>query len=381
MEAIGRLAGGIAHDFNNLLTAIRANAELLRDAGLEPSQMEELQEIERSAARGAGLTRQLLAFSRKQVLQARVVRVDDVVRGMEPMLRRLIVNDVSLEIRCNAPRGLVKADPGQLEQVVMNLALNARDAMPKGGTLTIETADASLELRAARAQAGLMPGRYVTITVRDTGIGMDEETQSRLFEPFFTTKPKGEGTGLGLPTVFGIVSQAGGHIGVTSAPGAGSTFTVSLPLHSGDDAAVGLPEAIVPVPRGTETILVADDEDAIRIAVRRYLQKQGYTVIAARDGRDAIERAHAHPGRIDLLLTDMVMPEMSGRELIQHLTWEQPGLRVLCMSGFTDDVSLRAGLRGRDAFIQKPFALDELSRQIRRVLEPDGDPGVVSASA
>ncbi len=385
MEAIGRLAGGIAHDFNNLLMAIRANAELLRDGpALSPAQGDELAEIERSSARGAALTRQLLTFSRKQVVQAHPVAVDAVITGVQPMLRRLMLSEISLEVLPRAPRGMVKIDPGQLEQVVMNLVINARDAMPHGGTLTIESTDTSFDASSAAIPSGdgtepaARPGPYVMIAVRDTGIGMDAATQKRLFEPFFTTKPAGAGTGLGLSTVFGIVTQAGGHVTVNSTTGRGSTFTIYLPRLVESDATAAGPELTAPAARGGETILLADDEDAIRLAIRRHLQKLGYQVIATANGREALDYATANGGgaRIDLLLTDMVMPEVSGRELIDRLAALRPRIRVLCMSGFTDDAVLHEHSRGAgDAFIQKPFALDELSRRVRDVLDRRGDAG------
>ena len=374
MEAVGRLAGGVAHDFNNLLTAILGYAELLAskvppDSGLR----EELGEIREAGERAAGLTRQLLAFSRKQVLQPEVLRLNDLVENVEKMLRRVIGEDVELVTRLDASGGSVRADPGQLEQVIVNLAVNARDAMPKGGRLTIETADVVLDSAYAGQHAVVPPGRYTMLAVSDTGVGMDAATQERLFEPFFTTKEKGKGTGLGLSTVYGIVKQSGGYIWVYSEPGMGTTFKVYLPRV--DEAALVLPaRSTESIPAlGTETILLVEDEPAIRALSRRVLEASGYRVLEAGNGTDALERARTEEGPIHLLLTDLVMPNMGGSDLASRLQELRPDIRVLFMSGYTDDGVVRGGLLGQgQAFLQKPFTPQGLARKVRELLDAPG---------
>ena len=371
MEAVGQLAGGVAHDFNNLLTVINVHAEL----ALESVQGNEclktdLSEIARAAGRAAALTRQLLAFSRKQVLQPQLLDLHDVFASVGPMLSRLIGEDIEVITRVASDVGYVRADPGQLEQVLVNLAVNARDAMPGGGTLVLEASNIELGSGQARSHAGVPAGRYVRLEVRDTGCGMTPADRERIFEPFFTTKPVGQGTGLGLPTVYGIVRQSGGHIWVESEVGRGSTFTICLPriAEAGDPASVAAP--VIPGPRGAETVLVAEDEVAVRRLTKRILERQGYQVLEARDGRHAIELATRHAGPIDLLLTDMVMPEMNGRALAEQLCRLRPSLRVLYMSGYTDDDIVRRGMLGPGTgFLEKPFTPDMLARAIRVALD------------
>jgi len=371
MEAVGRLAGGIAHDFNNLLTAILGSVDFLRRAlGPEHPEHAETEEIQKAAVRAADLTRQLLAFSRQQVLAPKVLELDALVTNLEKMLRRLIGEDVELRFAGNASGAAVRADPGQLEQVIVNLVVNARDAMPRGGRLTIETASVDLDAAYAREHGTVEPGRYVMLAVTDTGVGIDRAAQARLFEPFFTTKEFGKGTGLGLATVYGIVKQSGGYIWVYSEPGRGATFKVYLPRveHAGESVAAPQPPARAL--GGTETILLAEDEAAVRNLARRVLEKHGYKLLLAATGRDGVRLAKEHAGPIDLLVTDVVMPEMGGRELAQHLTARQPGLKVLFLSGYTDDAIVHHGvLDAGVAFLQKPFKPDELARKIREVLD------------
>jgi len=371
MEAVGRLAGGIAHDFNNLLTAILGSVDFLRRAlGPEHPEHAETEEIQKAAVRAADLTRQLLAFSRQQVLAPKVLELDALVTNLEKMLRRLIGEDVELRFAPKAARAAVRADPGQLEQVIVNLVVNARDAMPRGGKLTIETATVDLDATYAWEHGTVEPGRYVMLAVTDTGVGIDRAARARLFEPFFTTKEFGKGTGLGLATVYGIVKQSGGYIWVYSEPGQGATFKVYLPrVEPG-----GEPLAARPSPAralgGTETILLAEDEAAVRNLARRVLEKHGYKLLLAATGRDGVQLATQHAGPIDLLVTDVVMPEMGGRELAQRLAALQPGLKVLYLSGYTDDMIVRHGvLEAGVAFLQKPFTPDTLLRKIREVLD------------
>ena len=371
MDAVGRLAGGIAHDFNNLLTAIRMTATLVIEELPNGSPLAtELQEIERSVDRGSSLTRQLLAFSKRELLQPALVDAAEVVAGIEPMLRRLIAKSVTFDIRAALQPWRVLADRGQLEQVVLNLALNARDAMPDVGTLFIGVGTTTIDVETARGNPGLLARDYVTITVRDTGTGMSPEVQAHLFEPFFTTKEVGKGTGLGLSTVYAIVHQCGGTIAVHSAIGEGSTFIVYLPRAVTD---VVPPATEAPLPMrggGRETILVVDDEETVRIAVRRILQKSGYRIVIAGSGMEALHELEAHGGEVGLVLTDMVMPGMGGRELIERITAGFPAVRIVCMSGYTDDATLRLGqLAGEHAFVAKPFTIPELTTTIRRVLD------------
>ena len=371
MEAVGRLAGGIAHDFNNLLTAILGSVDFLRRAlGPEHPEHAETEEIQKAAVRAADLTRQLLAFSRQQVLAPKVLDVDALVTNLEKMLRRLIGEDVELRFVAKASRAAVLADPGQLEQVIVNLVVNARDAMPRGGKLTIETATVDLDAGYAWEHGTVEPGRYVMLAVTDTGVGIDRAAQARLFEPFFTTKEFGKGTGLGLATVYGIVKQSGGYIWVYSEPGQGATFKVYLPRVEPAGEPVAAPQPPARALGGSETILLAEDEAAVRNLARRVLEKHGYKLLLAATGRDGVQVAEQHAAPIDLLVTDVVMPEMGGRELAQRLTTLQPGLKVLYLSGYTDDAIVHHGvLDAGVAFLQKPFKPDDLVRKIRAVLD------------
>ena len=376
MEAVGRLAAGVAHDFNNLLTIINGYSEVLLDRWRgDGAVVPMVEEILKAGERAAGLTRQLLAFSRQQVVAPRVLDLNAVVSGVEKMLVRVIGEDVTLTFTPNPALGHVKADPGQVEQVLLNLAVNARDAMPTGGRLTIATADVELNEGYARLHPEVRSGRYVLVAVTDTGCGMAEETQARIFEPFFTTKELGKGTGLGLATVYGIVQQAGGHVAVSSKPGHGSTFKVYLPrveaaLSAG--AETGLPRRA----SGTETVLLVEDEDAVRTLARRVLEARGYAVLEARDGAEALRLSGANSGEIQLLLTDVVMPGMSGRELADRLTALRPRLKVLYLSGYADDAVVRHGvLEAEVEFVQKPFTVDGLAHKIREVLDREAGGG------
>ncbi len=369
IESVGRLAGGVAHDFNNLLTAILGYTQLLlREMTPGDPNRADVEEIKKAGERAAGLTQQLLAFSRRQVLQPTVIDVNSLVEDMEKMLRRLIGEDIALVAVLGEGTGRVRADAGQLEQVILNLALNARDAMPQGGRLTIETTD--LEL-AEYAVAGvpIAPGSYVRLKVSDTGVGMDPATRARVFEPFFTTKATGRGTGLGLATVYGIVKQSDGYIVADSAPGEGTTFTVYLPRID-DLAAATHPSRTVPEARGSETILLVEDEDAVRKLARRTLEMMGYHVLEASGGPAAVALTRDHTGGIDLLVTDVVMPEMSGSALAEQLQAERPGLPVLFMTGYTDDAVLRHGVSEAGvALLQKPFEPQGLALKVRETLD------------
>jgi two-component system, cell cycle sensor histidine kinase and response regulator CckA len=370
MEAVGQLAGGVAHDFNNLLTAILGYADLLATRpGMDRAALGEIEEIRKAGDRAAGLTRQLLAFSRRQVMEPVVLRVNDLVENLEKMLRRLIGEDLDLVTRLDPSVSNVRADPGQLEQVVMNLAVNARDAMPRGGKLTIETSDVDLDEAYAQRHAPVKPGRFVMIAVNDTGEGMDAATQARIFEPFFTTKEKEKGTGLGLSTVYGIVKQSGGYIWVYSELGKGTTFKVYLPRVE-DIASARQPRPVSESRVGTETMLLVEDDPAVRKLSRRILERAGYKVLEAESGREALELARHANGGIPLVVTDLVMPDMSGTELAAELAALYPEIRVLFMSGYTDDAVVRHGLLavGR-AFIQKPFTPDALTRKVRETLD------------
>ncbi len=374
MEAVGRLAGGIAHDFNNILTAIAGYSELLLGRIGEAGQLrKDVEGIRKAAERAAALTRQLLAFSRRQVLQPKVLDLNAVVAGMAPMLRRLIGENIEL-ITVTAERpGLVKADPGLLEQVILNLAVNARDAMPQGGTLRIETAHADpADADAPRAGADCA-GPCVVLAVSDTGCGMDAEVRSHLFEPFFTTKEVGQGTGLGLSTVYGIVEQSGGRIRVTSEVGRGSTFRIYFPGVAEPDAAPAPAEAPAGPAAGAETVLLVEDDEIVRALAREALERAGYTVLEARDGREALAIAERHRGPIHLLLTDVVMPGMSGPEVAGRLTAARAGLKVLFMSGYTDNaIGQRGVLDPGTALLPKPFTPAQLTRKLREVLDAPG---------
>jgi PAS domain S-box-containing protein len=371
MESVGQLAGGVAHDFNNLLTVITGRIDFLLGASnLNDEQQTDLDEIRKATVRATELTRQLLAFSRKQLLQPRVVDLNRTLGEVEPMLRRLIGEDIQIRIEPGEDLGSVTADPGQLEQIFMNLALNARDAMPSGGVLTFRTFNQTVRARAGSAPEIAEPGEYVLLLVSDTGSGMDAATQARIFEPFFTTKSQGKGTGLGLSTVYGIVKQSGAAISVTSAPHEGTTFEVRFPRSDGFALARPAEGGPASALSGTETILLVEDDASVRNLVERVLRSRGYHVLAAQHGGDALQLASHTVRALDLVLTDVVMPAMSGRELVEALQEERPALRVLYMSGYTDDEIIRRGLHDPNiSFIQKPFTADNLAMQVRKVLD------------
>jgi two-component system cell cycle sensor histidine kinase/response regulator CckA len=372
MEAVGRLAGGVAHDFNNLLTVIIGRGDLLlARLPADSPHRRDIALIRKAAERAAALTKQLLAFSRKQILAPKVLDLNTVVSGMVTMLQRLIGEGIELVFRAGSELGRVKADPTQLEQVIANLVVNARDAMPTGGRLTLETAAVELSEHYARQHAGVQAGRFVMLGVSDTGIGMDRETQARIFEPFFTTKEPGKGTGLGLATVYGIVKQSGGNIWVYSEPGKGTTFKVYLPqVHDAEDAAE--PDQIRPG-FGTESILIVEDEDEVRALACEVLATYGYVVLQARTPAEALLIAERHTGPIQLLLTDVIMPGMSGRMLAEQLAPLRPEMSVLYMSGYTDEAIVHHGtLDAGTPFIQKPFTPDALAAGVRRLLDAGG---------
>ncbi|HXZ27734.1 MAG TPA: PAS domain S-box protein [Terriglobales bacterium] len=370
MEAVGRLAGGVAHDFNNLLTVIKGYSELMLKELKDTDPMRaEVEEVQKAADRAASLTNQLLAFSRQQVLEPRVLDLNTVLSNMEKLLRRLLGEDVDLVTVLDPAIGRVKADPGQVEQVIMNLAVNARDAMPKGGKLTLETSNVVLDKDYAREHVAVKPGAYVVISVSDTGVGMDADTCARVFEPFFTTKEQGKGTGLGLSTVYGIIKQSGGYIWVYSEVGLGTTFKVYLPRV--DQPAEHIPDrGSSRTQRGNETILLVEDEDGVRALVHEVLRKNGYTVLQARHGGEALLLCERHAGTIHLLLTDVVLAQMSGHELALRLSALRPDMKVLYMSGYTDEAIVHHGvLEPGTAFLQKPFTTEALARKVRAVLD------------
>jgi two-component system cell cycle sensor histidine kinase/response regulator CckA len=370
IEAVGRLAGGVAHDFNNLLSIITGYSEMaLRALGPDHPARARIVQVTKAAERGAGLTRQLLAFSRRQVLQPRVVDLNALLADLGKMLQRLIGEDVELAFRLAEGLGAVRVDPGQMEQVIMNLAVNARDAMPRGGRLIIDTTAVDLREPLAVSHGRVPAGAHVKVTVSDTGHGMDSPTMARLFEPFFTTKPAGEGTGLGLAMVYGIVQQSGGAIGVRSAVGEGTTFELFLPRIEEEAVAPALDQGAPPSLRGSETVLLVEDLESLRTVLQEILESLGYAVLAA-DGADAaIARVRAHSGAIDLLITDVVMPGTGGRELAARLKTDRPDLRVLYMSGYTNDVLGRQGVIDEELhLIGKPFTTDVLARRLRQVL-------------
>jgi len=371
MEAVGRLAGGVAHDFNNLLTAIFGYSDLLAE-DLPPDHpgRADLAEIRTAASRASALTRQLLAFSRQQVLQPIVLNLNDVVENIEKMLHRLLGEDVELEAHLAKDLGNVRADAGQIEQVIMNLAVNARDAMPTGGKLTVETANIELDAEYADQHQPVIPGSYVMLAVSDTGTGMDEAVKAKIFEPFFTTKEAGKGTGLGLATVYGIVKQSGGYVWLYSEPGQGAAFKIYLPRVDAPRDAPVLSPALSGTIAGTETVLLAEDDPLLLPLARELLTKLGYRVLQARDAAEARTIARAHEGEIHLLVSDVVMPGGGGFQLAQELHKERPTMRVLYMSGYTDEAVVRHGLLERGLnYLQKPFTPAVLARRVRDVLD------------
>ena len=371
MEAVGRLAGGIAHDFNNLLTIIKGYAELASNrVEITPALNADIQQIGNASERASTLVRQLLAFSRKQVMQPRAIDLNTIVLGLDSLLRRLMSEDIEMFTHCEDIIGTVRADPAQIEQVIMNLVVNARDAMPQGGRLTIETANVQLDATYARDHATVRPGSYVMLAVSDTGIGMDQETQAHIFEPFYTTKSSGQGTGLGLSTVYGIVKQSGGYIWVYSELSQGTTFKVYLPVVDGGIEAKPNETQVPAANKGTETILLVEDEEAVRELARMVLISNGYSVIAAENPAHAEELAAKHSSEIQLMLTDVVMPGMSGHDLARRISARNPKIRVLYMSGYTDNVIAQGGvLEHGVCFLQKPFSPRGLAAKVREVLD------------
>ena len=371
MEAVGRLAGGVAHDFNNLLTVITGYSDmLLAGRDLKDSQRTALEEVRRSAERGGALTHQLLAFSRRQPLEARMVHINELVMQIEKMLRRLIGEDIELVTIPAAANDIVEADAGRLEQVIMNLVVNARDAMPNGGKLTLETGVVHLSESFSAKQLGVAPGPYVTVSIVDTGIGMDEATQSHLFEPFFTTKNPGRGTGLGLATAYGIIRQSGGAIGIMSNLGKGTTVRIYLPPAKASVAATPEKAANAGPLTGAETILLVEDEARVRKLIVDVLTARGYRVLEATRGEEAIRLCKIHDGEIDLAVVDVVMPEISGPELVRQIAPLRPLTNVLYISGYTDEAIVHHGIpESGAAFLQKPFLPDALARKVREVLD------------
>jgi signal transduction histidine kinase len=370
MEAVGRLAGSVAHDFNNVLSVILSlTSMILSDLKPVDPLRVDVETIKKAGERGADLTRQLLAFSRQQVIAPRAVDMNEIVLESERMLQRLLREDVELVTHCQRQLPKVLVDPGQIDQVILNLVINARDAMPDGGKLTIETKEVVLDESYANGHFGSTPGPHVMLAVSDTGVGMTRETQSRIFEPFFTTKEVGKGTGLGLSTVFGIVQQCRGNIWVYSEVGGGTTFKVYFPTHKGPDTI--LPEPAAPVTlQGTETILLVEDQEDVRQVAQQILRRYGYHVIEARNAGEAWLTSERHPRTIHLLLTDVVMPQMSGRELAERLTRARPEMKVLYMSGYTDNTIVHHGILDSGiAYLQKPILPEVLARRVREVLD------------
>jgi len=371
MEAVGRLAGGIAHDFNNLLTVIMGYSQvLLKELGPQHPLRGKTEETLKAGEKAATLIRQLLTFSSKQSLDPKILSLNTAVTSLESLLRRLIGEDIQLVTKLDPTNGRLRADQAQLEQVLANLVVNARDAMPKGGTLTIETAQVELTRSPVYQVTPLPPGNYVRLSVSDTGCGMDRKTQSHIFEPFFTTKEEGKGTGLGLSTVFGIVTQSGGAIDVTSRVGHGTRFDLYFPSVESDILTTAPTQPLGQTQKGTETILLVEDESSVRMLIRDELRKLGYRVIEAKNGVEACLLATQQTGSLQLLLTDVVMPGMGGRELAQHLSVIKPDLRTLFISGYMDDVGIMAGQEeGTSSFLQKPFTPEVLARAVRTLLD------------
>jgi len=371
MEAVGRLAGGVAHDFNNLLTVITGYSELLlQKIGKESPMHGEVEEIKRAGERAGALTQQLLAFSRKQIIEPKVLHLDSLVAEMHKMLTRLIGEDISIQVTTGKSPGSVKVDPGQFQQVLMNLAVNARDAMPGGGKIVIETSNVDLDENYCALHPYVTPGRFVMLAISDTGQGMSEEVKTHIFEPFFTTKERGSGTGLGLATTYGAVRQAGGSIEVYSEVGIGTTIIIYLPRVEGEAANPVSDDRPTDLPGGTETVLVVEDEAIVRTLCVQILERMGYKVVQARNGTEAIAVAQGYGERIDLLLTDVVMPGMNGSELATQLVLHHPEMKVLFTSGYTDDAISRHGILDEGvSFIGKPYTLSALAKKVRGVLD------------
>ncbi|MGH7217354.1 MAG: ATP-binding protein, partial [Nitrospiraceae bacterium] len=383
MEAVGRLAGGIAHDFNNLLTVIMGYSQvLLTELGPQHPLRGKIDETLKAGERAATLIRQLLTFSSKQPLDPKILSLNAAVTSLESLLRRLIGEDIQLVCKLDPTNGRLRADQAQLEQVLVNLIVNARDAMPKGGTLMIETAQVELARSPVYHLTPLLPGPYVRLTVSDTGCGMDRKTQSHIFEPFFTTKGEGKGSGLGLSTVYGIVTQCGGAIDVTSRVGHGTRFELYFPSAESDALTTAPIQPLGQPQRGTETILLVEDESSVRMLVRDELRKLGYRVLEAKNGIEACLLATQQAGSFQLLLTDVVMPGMAGRELAQHLSVIKPDLRTLFISGYLDDVGIMAGQEeGTSSFLQKPFTPEVLARAVRNLLDANAPSDKAGASS
>jgi len=372
MEAIGQLAGGVAHDFNNLLTVIKGYSQLsLLDVKEDNPLWGNIQEIDKATQRATDLTRQLLAFSRRQILNPKVLDLNALLKDLEKMLRRLIGEDIELVTLLAGDLGKVKVDPSQIEQVIFNLAVNARDAMPSGGKLAIATANVELDEEYARAHLSVTPGRYVNLSVSDTGIGMTQEVKEKVFDPFFTTKEKGKGTGLGLSMVYGIVKQSGGNILVYSEPGRGTTFKIYLPRTEEEADTLQEREETDFYPRGSETVLLVEDDVLVRDLANRLLEQQGYRVLKAADGQEALRVAKEHVGEtIHLLLADIVMPQMGGKELADWLKISRPNVKVLYTSGYADNAIVHHGVLDPGThFLQKPFSLKTLSHKVREILD------------
>jgi len=371
MEAVGQLAGGIAHDFNNLLTVITGYADMaLPKLHRSDPLRQDIEEIRRAGQRAAALTRQLLAFSRRQIVTPGVLDLNEIVAEMENLLRRTIGENIELVTVPAQALGRIKADPGQIEQIIMNLVLNSRDAMAEGGKLTIETSNADLDATYVSKHVAVQPGRYIMLAVSDTGCGMNEETQSRIFEPFFTTKEQGKGTGLGLATIYGIVKQCGGTISVYSELGHGTTFMIFFPEMTGIEEAVQPEVAPARVPGGIETVLVVEDDEMVRRLSCLVLKEKGYNVLEARHGGEALLTCERHLGPIHLMVTDVIMPQMGGRELAQRLAPLHPEMKVLYLSGYASNAIVHQGtLLPGVAFLQKPFAPGALTRKVREVLD------------
>ena len=371
MEAIGNLAGGIAHDFNNLLTVILSQVDLLTlDIEVDSPIAHGLDQIQRAATRASDLTRRLLAFGRRQMMRPQVVRLEDVVEGLQGMLVRVLGEHIDFTIAPRSDTGYVRVDPAQLEHVIMNLVINARDAMPQGGQLTIDIRRIDVTQESLDVPTNPAPGRYVVLAVRDTGMGMNEETRSRIFEPFFTTKGPGQGTGLGLSMAFGIVDQSGGHIRVQSEEGVGSTFEVYLPSVAAASATASSSTESRPLFMGHETVLLAEDDDQVRRLMRRVLEGAGYTVLEAKDGSEALQVAEQHQGPIHLLCTDVIMPHMGGREVADRLQLQRPEMKILFVSGYPGSEMVKHGVaEQREAFLSKPLTPSSILRRLRQVLD------------